>query len=216
MAQIALDCPHCHTVKAGFSGSSSILQAPPGQHQTFIMLLQCQVCGDGIIAKFLNTQQDPNAVTRWLQGQAPIGGIRLVEHWPSQIDTKAPEHIPDNVASFYLQGMDNLARKNYDAAGTMFRKSLDAALRRLDQSGKGTLQQRIDNLPAAVAVTPAMKEWAHQIRELGNDAAHEEDPFTPDEAKTLQSFSELFLIYTFTLPGMLAARKSPPAVSPPP
>lgn len=112
--------------------------------------------------------------------------------------------------------MDNLARKNFDAAGTMFRKSLDTALKRLDPSGKGTLQQRIENLPAALGITPAMKEWAHQIRELGNDAAHEEDPFTEDDAKALQAFSELFLTYTFTLPGMLAARKSPPPPALPP
>lgn len=216
MAQISLDCPHCYTAKAGFAGNLSVA-APPGQHQTFIMLLQCLVCGEGVVAKFVNPTGDPAAVSRWLQGQTAIGQIRLLQHWPSQIGTKAPEHVPDNVASFYLQGMDNLARKNYDAAGTMFRKSLDTALKRLAPSGKGTLQQRIDNLPAALGITAAMKEWAHQIRELGNDAAHEEDPFTEDEAKALQAFSELFLTYTFTLPGMLAARKSPPPpASPPP
>jgi hypothetical protein len=53
-----------------------------------------------------------------------------------------------------------------------------------------------------------MKEWAHEIRLLGNDAAHEEDPFTPPEAESLQAFTQLFLTYAFTLPGMLAARKA--------
>jgi hypothetical protein len=57
-----------------------------------------------------------------------------------------------------------------------------------------------------------MREWAHQIRELGNDAAHDEDPFTEHEAQTLQAFTELFLTYSFTLPGMIAARKSPAPV----
>ena len=145
-----------------------------------------------------------------------FGQISLLNYWLPEVETKPPADVPDNVTSFYLQGTDNLARKHYDAAGTMFRKSLDTALKRLDPSGKGTLQQRIDNLPAAVAITPAMKEWAHQIRELGNDAAHDEDPFTEQEASTLQAFTELFLTYTFTLPGMVAARKSPPPASPPP
>jgi hypothetical protein len=108
--------------------------------------------------------------------------------------------------------MDNMAR-NFDAAGTMFRKSLDAALKRLDSTGKGSLQKRIDTLPAETGVTPAMKEWAHQIRHLGNDAAHEDDPFTEEEAKSLQAFTELFLTYAFTLPGMLAARKPPAPVT---
>jgi hypothetical protein len=212
MVQIALDCPHCLTEKAAFAGSAHV----PFQsgRQEFLMLMQCQVCGEGIVAKFgggINFQN-------WVAGQSPHQmAPPLIKYWPEKTQTKAPDHTPSNVQSFYTQGMDNVARKNFDAAGTMFRKSLDSALRRLDPSGKGTLQQRIDNLPAALGITPAMKEWAHQIRELGNDAAHEEDPFTEDEAKTLQAFSELFLTYIFTLPGMLAARKSllPPA-SPPP
>jgi Domain of unknown function (DUF4145) len=212
MVQIALDCPHCLAEKAAFSGSAFYPFEPGAHNLQFIMLMQCQVCSNGIVAKF----QGPGFAL-WVSSQQPQANIQLVKYWPEKIQTKTPDHTPDNIRSFYTQGMDNLARKNFDAAGTMFRKSLDTALKRLDPSGKGTLQHRIENLPAALGITPAMKEWAHQIRELGNDAAHEEDPFTEDEAKALQAFSELFLTYTFTLPGMLAARKSPLApASPPP
>jgi len=218
MAQMSLDCPHCHTANAGFSGSH-FLPAPPGQQALYIMLFQCQVCGEGIIAKIQCPNQ--NAIQQWTMGQITMqslqfGQISLLRYWPTEVETKPPANVPDNVTSFYLQGMDNLSRKHYDAAGTMFRKSLDTALKGLDLSGKGTLQQRINNLPATVVVTPAMKEWAHQIRELGNDAAHDEDPFTEQEATTLQAFTELFLTYTFTLPSMVTVRKSPPPVSPPP
>jgi hypothetical protein len=139
MAQISLDCPHCHTAKSAFSGNA-FQPAPPGQQATFIMLFQCQECGEGIVAKFQSST--PNAIGMWVQGQTarvnaqtPHGRIDLVRYWPTEIQTRAPEHVADNIASFYLQGMDNLARKNYDAAGTMFRKSLDTALKRLDQSG---------------------------------------------------------------------------------
>ena len=90
----------------------------------------------------------------------------------------------------------------------MFRKSLDIGLKRINPAGKGSLEKRIDNLPESTGITAAMKEWAHQIRHLGNDAAHEDDPFSPEEANALQSFTELFLTYAFTLPGMLAARRA--------
>jgi hypothetical protein len=183
------------------------------------MLFQCQVCGEGIIAK-IQPPQNPNALNQWVTGQAPMknqfGEILLSRYWPETVEIKPPTDVPVNVTRFYLQGMSNMKLKHFDAAGTMLRKSLDTALKRLDPSGKGTLQHRIDNLPAAIAITPAMKEWAHQIRELGNDAAHEEDPFTEEEATTLQAFTELFLTYTFTLPSMVTARKSPPPISPPP
>jgi hypothetical protein len=167
--------------------------------------MQCQVCGNGVVAKFYS--RSANNFMEWFQGKTGMAGnANLEETFPKPVAVAAPRHTPENVERFYLQGMDNISR-NFDAAGTMFRKSLDAALKHLDPTGKGTLEKRIDNLPTDKDVTPAMKEWAHQIRHLGNDAVHEEDPFTEAEAKSLQAFTELFLTYAFTLPGMLEARK---------
>ena len=62
-----------------------------------------------------------------------------------------------------------------------------------------------------------MKDWAHAVRLDGNDAVHEEQPFGEDDAKQLASFTEIFLLYAFTLPGMLEVRKNKaePAVVPP-
>jgi Domain of unknown function (DUF4145) len=110
--------------------------------------------------------------------------------------------------------MDNHKRSNWDAGGAMFRKALDTSLRRLNPGGKGSIYDRINTLPPNAGVTDAMKEWAHQIRRLGADAAHDEDPFSEIEAKALQSFTELFLTYAFMLPGMLAA-SNPGAPHPP-
>jgi hypothetical protein len=210
MPEISLDCPHCRTERAAFTGDADY-PFQPGPQSLFILLMQCKVCGEGIVAKFEGV-----GFKAWLGVRYPKMLQGLVKYWPENTQIKAPDDTPDNVRRFYVRGMDNLRWKNFDASGTMFRKSLDTALKHLDPPGKGTLQQRIDNLPVAIGITPAMKEWAHQIRELGNDAAHEEDPFTENEAKTLQAFSELLFTYTFTLPGMLAARKSPPPASPPP
>jgi len=181
MAQISLECPHCLTERAGFSGSQ-YLHFRPGTN-VFILFLQCGVCGEGVIGKYSGSN-----FTGWAGGRE-VGDTKLIEMWPKKPAVDAPEHVPDNVRSFYLQGMDNLKRRNWDASGTMFRKSLDTALKRLDPTGKGTLQNRIDNLPVALGITAPMREWAHQIRDLGNDAAHEEEPFTEDETKALQALA---------------------------
>jgi hypothetical protein len=204
MVQLSLDCPYCHTRHAGFQGTQ-VLPFKPGDVTNYIMLMQCQVCGNGVVAKF--STPFVTHMTNWIQGRGDRSEVRLDEVFPKNEGPVAPEHIPDNVRRFYLQGVESLGPGHFDAAGTMFRKSLDSALRHLNPQGRGTLQARIDNLPANIAVTPSMKEWAHQIRHLGNDAAHEEEPFTQAEAETLQSFTELFFTYTFTLPGMIAARK---------
>jgi len=90
-----------------------------------------------------------------------------------------------------------------------FRTCLDQALRHLHPEGKGTLARRIDGLPVEIGVTPSMKQWAHEIRALGNEAAHEDEPFDEEATEDLQSYTEVFLMYAFTLPGMLAARHPP-------
>ena len=99
--------------------------------------------------------------------------------------------------------MDNL-NGNWDAAGTMFRKAIDVGLKIKFPEIKGKLYIRIKKAEEARGLTPELAAWAHQIRLDGNDAAHEEEPFTKEEAESLHTFTDLVLRYLFTLPGMLA------------
>ncbi|GAA0606347.1 hypothetical protein GCM10009416_49390 [Craurococcus roseus] len=98
----------------------------PQQDNTHSALLQCQVCGECVVAKFTDGR-----FAGWNKGV--YIGLRLepVEVWPQEVAPEAPQHAPGNVRSYFLQGLDNLQRRNFDAAGTMFRKSLDIALKRL-------------------------------------------------------------------------------------
>jgi hypothetical protein len=205
VADLQLDCPHpgCLTEKAGFHGNQ--FYQIHVKVSEYILLLRCRVCGNGVIGKFRGDN-----FSNWASGTTPQTAPtpELIETWPKRNPIEAPAHVPDNVRRFYLQGTDNISRKNFDAAGTMFRKALDSSLRKLHPSGKGTLQKRIESLPEDVGITPAMKEWAHQIRELGNEAAHQDEPFSDAEARTLNSFTEIFLIYAFTMPGMLEERRA--------
>jgi hypothetical protein len=56
-------------------------------------------------------------------------------------------------------------------------------------------------------LTPDLKDWAHQVRLGGNDAAHDEDPYTQEEAEELLSFADLYLTYVYSLPGRLKLRR---------
>ena len=199
MVQVQLDCPHCHTLKVAFEvrGYAHIPNTTG-----YIALVQCGNCSDGVVAKF------DGQLDYWVN--SGHGRVRLVDYYPREAAQAAPEHVPTNIASFYLQGRGGLARGHFDAAGSMFRKALDTALKAIHPEGKGVLAKRIDALPADKGVTPAMRSWAHEIRELGNDAAHDEDPFTKPEAEMLQAFTEVFLTHAFTLPGMIEARRHDP------
>jgi hypothetical protein len=109
--------------------------------------------------------------------------------------------LPENVSSFFRQGVENYRASRWDASGAMFRKSLDVATRILDPALRSdTLFVRINKLHAQGALTDAIRDWSHEIRLEGNDAVHGDDPETLEDAQATFRFTEAFLIYTFTLP----------------
>jgi len=65
----------------------------------------------------------------------------------------------------------------------------------------------IKSLESDGLITGDLKDWAHIIREDGNESAHEEEPVTREFAEEIISFTELFLLYVFTMPGMVKAKK---------
>jgi hypothetical protein len=96
-----------------------------------------------------------------------------------------------------------------------FRKALDVATRHLiralnpgdlDAVIARVLKQRIDWLHDKGKLTEDLKAWAHLMRDEGHDAAHEEDPYTPDEAEDLRDLTEVFLMHVFTIPGKIAEK----------
>ncbi len=198
-ASIPLTCPHSRTERALFTVGG--FMPMPTESNFSIVLLQCSICSEGVILKTFGSVQS------WMQSGS-IGHVKMLRHYPISEKPAAPQHVPTNVARFYLQGEDNVARRHFDASGAMFRKALDTALKAIHPEGKGVLAKRIDNLPVETGVTHAMKQWAHEIRHLGNDAAHDEEPFSEAELASLMGFTRLFLTFAFTLPGMIAARST--------
>jgi len=101
-------------------------------------------------------------------------------------------------------------RGDPDASGAMSRKVVDVSTQQLlGEKSKDyrDIRGRIDALAADNKLTPDLKDWAHQVRLGGNDAAHDLDPFTPEEADELLNFAELYLTYVYTLPGRLKERR---------
>ena len=86
----------------------------------------------------------------------------------------------------------------------MFRKALDAGLKNKFPEIKGSLYERIRKAEKERGLTPDLAKWADQIRLGGNEAAHDEEPFSEQDAERLRTFTDLVLRYLFTLPGVLA------------
>lgn len=198
MSVFQANCPHCGTKRVAFT---ILNQSPAGKQSNSMWdtLAFCGQCNRGILATFLTPRGgDPMSLlssSSWNQLSPPTIS-------PSLPSTGAPKHTPPNVAEFYRQGMESLPGAR-DAAGSMFRKVLDTGLKAKFPTIKGTLNERIKKAAQKHELTPELAEWAHQIRLDGNDAAHDEEPFSEDDIRTIQAFTELVLTYLFTLPGML-------------
>jgi hypothetical protein len=133
----------------------------------------------------------------------------MVLVFPEPETPEAPEHVPEAAARAFTQAVESRVAGHYDAAGAMYRKALDVSLKVIEPSLKGGLQERIDKLAAASKLTPSIKDWAHDIRLDGNDAVHEEDPFTKEESEQMHLFTQLILTYLFTLPEKVKLRGKP-------
>jgi Domain of unknown function (DUF4145) len=90
--------------------------------------------------------------------------------WPTDT-TKFPEHWPKDIGRYWVQAQRSLEGKNWDAAAVMARSAVQLALRYHNAVGKN-LYQEIDDLAAKGLLPPVMRDWSHEVRELGNDSAH--------------------------------------------
>ena len=96
--------------------------------------------------------------------------------YPKAEPPRVPAHIPDDLGSFFFQAADNLKRQNWDASGAMSRKVVDVSTQQLlqhDAKKFGSIQARIDEVENRSLITDDLREWAHQIRLGGNEAAHD-------------------------------------------
>lgn len=135
--------------------------------------------------------------------------------WPLKLD-RFPEHWPEAVGRYWLQAHRTLAEENWDAAAVMARSAMQVALRQNDASGK-SLKHEIDDLATKGILPPHMKDWAHELRELGNDSAHPGPSQTKtngDDAKDVIEFLDFMLQYLYDLPHQIdqyRKRRSGPA-----
>ena len=105
----------------------------------------------------------------WSTNQRRIHDFRVLPR-PLRLVTY-PRHWPEEVGRFWLQAKRNVIDENWDAAVLMARSTLQAALRDKQAEGK-KLQQEIDDFAEKGELPPIMKDWADNVRELGNTSAH--------------------------------------------
>lgn len=216
MASILAECTYCGGEKIGFEIVREC--QVPGHGTQWCTLSFCGNCGAGLMVRFIQLGSQYPSPMKCPGDPVQTGCYLLVERYPEPKPSKAPDHVPDGIATYFIEASDNLKRAAYTSSGMMSRKVIDVSTKRQlgKESGKyRDNRNRIDALADSGAITKDLQEWAHHVRVGGNDAAHDDDPFTEDQAKDLLSFLELYLTYVYSLPGRLRSRRGLPPLGAP-
>ncbi|MFT8863223.1 MAG: DUF4145 domain-containing protein, partial [Acetobacter fabarum] len=136
--------------------------------------------------------------------------IAITDYWPKSSIKDPPAYTSPNVKRIFLQAEHNKAQRNWDAAGIMYRKALETATKELgaNLNAESNLMKRIDLLAANGRLTKDLAKWAHQVRIIGNQTAHEECEPEAKDVLDLANLTRMLLIYLFELPGRVAAMRS--------
>lgn len=190
-------CPRCSTQRVVLDVQGHAVSDAGYTNDFFVV---CKACERGSVFTVLGIGPEVpknKRVEEHVHEKSPDGGV------------KVPQHLPPDVERPYVQGQSNLSQSNLDAAGMMFRKTLDVATANLDPTLKSkSFNERINLLESAGKITPALSAWAHEVRKDGNDAAHDGAEPSRDSVRQLAGFTEMFLLYAFTMPHELAAKKA--------
>jgi len=205
MATFAIKCPHCLRDNTSFTVNG--VRERQGQVNGWMdveTFATCNACGRGVVGTVgvFPPQMSANAI----MGAgilATTSYIKVGEWLPKSPTPDVPDHLPDSVLRAFSEAEHLRIAGFRGPAGNAYRRALEAGLREVDSSLKGPLYSRIEALANRSLLTPSMRDFAHRIRTLGNEASHETPVVDDDEIDDLAVFTKLFLMYQFTLPGML-------------
>lgn len=138
-------------------------------------------------------------------------GFFTVETWPKLEMPSIPSHLPQPIRRALLQAEHNYpVEGNEEAAGLMYRRTLELALKEKFPALTGSLAKRISKLVSDTILPEAMGDWADEIRDLGNEAAHDSGEIDRNQLQMVRGFTDATLQYLYTLPAEVEARRKIP------
>lgn len=214
MATYQFNCPHCSSTRVSSKISwlkyvpESVLRSDEAPYAYFVV--ECTACSSPSLFRatdnryvvrahfpsFANeivrlSQLDHTIVTEYLR----------VVRFDAVLSSDIPEHLSTAVAKAYRAAEKNFRLPDCeDAAATMYRRSIDVAIRELYPDVTGNLAPRISRLVEVGAIPSQMRDWADHIRWIGNEGAHEPEGVVRSDLEVLRKFTEAFLTYVVTMP----------------
>lgn len=214
-------CPYCGQERQFNAKGNVSLELPQGcqtlAHGTPVRFdvyaYQCVMCGGLLMAEIKRS------------GSYTLGGSERT--YPSWIP-KRMEGLPDAVASCLHEAQMCFSVGAWNATAVLVRRAVEECCREKGAK-KWKLEQKIDELAATNVITSQLRDWAHEVRFIGNDGAHgskstktadpskqDYDEFEPtvipldvteEDAKAAIAFADELFKYVYVMPARIKQRK---------
>ncbi|MFY9292717.1 MAG: DUF4145 domain-containing protein [Methylorubrum rhodinum] len=246
MAYFVADCPHCgrsqqvfetigaETWPATNQGRDRITDrdytasSKKGTILTAAVCPECQhpICAELYYKNHRDSYNETRIKTAEINSYINSRGystdyfdLILIQIWPKPPDPKTPPHLPASVARAFDQAERAFSRKDTDAAVIMYGRALETAVKIAFPHVTGTLFQRINMLVAGHDLPPAIGQWAHEVRIIRNEAAHDIESLSIEDMTATRDFVDAVLRYAISLPKEIELRRAataPPVDAAPP
>lgn len=203
MAVLVMQCPHCGAENMTFEVISGVDDSR-GASSMFVRCSACQACA---VVKFGFSQAGFGArhLLEYYGDLKEHPAAKLIKVWPELTVLEAPSNTPDKAARAFVEASQAKRSKLWNAACGSYRRCMELALKQLAPDVEAwKLEKRIDRLAAEHRITPAIQEWAHELRLDGNEALHGEEDATEDMAEQMHHLTHFLLTYLYTLPKQIA------------
>ena len=200
MPSLVANCPHCGSLKMGFTYRSQYSNLPGH----FFVIGSCNGCLRPLavyLRKLAGGNWDPSTFAGDLMSD---NSILTLDTWPQMTVTNAPDDVPEKVGRCYLEAAEARKRRSWNAACSMYRRTMELGLKAFcPEIEAWKLEKRIDKLAAENKITSDIQAWAHELRLDRNEALHGDADATEDMTDQMHHLTHFLLVYLYSLPEQI-------------
>lgn len=211
-------CGHCGVRSVGrvAKASAKVFSEINSRPYCFVM---CDNCGRASLISFHLNSGWQHRFNGFENDEAVIPFEELPEReiFPERKLT-VPSFLPAGLEGVYNDAEFNFQSERWKSAAQLYLQALEFACLLIKHEGneeraeaesleKKDLTKRINDLFEGGKIAKSLKEWAHQIRSIGQYHKHRYISCDESDCADLRSFVEMFLRYTFSIPGQIEDRR---------
>ena len=197
-------CPHCGA-KVHIEKLWNACHSYKNGDAEFYVIFRCRPCKKLILKTHLFKQNE-------YSNDMNLKSVGWDETFPILLDSELTkqdsENIPERVLADYKEALKCKSIRANKASCSMFRRALQSSLVELGADAKLDLIEQINSLGS---LPNDLKDWAHQIRILGNWGAHPDKDnlkdVDEDDVIEVHDFVSKFFVYTFIMPQKVATSR---------